>query len=129
MLKRRQLSARQRQQPNFLLGEQGEARAVAFLVALDYTILEQNLRLGTREVDIIAIDPRTKELVFVEVKTRTSDAYGSPTTAVTKTKLQSLQTVARAYKRARRLSTDHRFDILAVLPEQIEHYINISWNF
>ena len=128
-LKKRQLSALQCQQPNFLLGQQGETRAVAFLVSHHYRILDQNIRLGTREIDIIAHDPETDELVFVEVKTRNSAEYGSPVDAINRSKLRSLETVARVYKRSKRLWLDHRFDSIAVLPDSIEHYQNISWNF
>ena len=85
--------------------------------------------MGTREIDIIAHDLKTGELVFVEVKTRTSAEYGSPVDAITRSKLRSLEAVARAYKRSKRLWLDHRFDSIAVLPDSIEHYQNISWNF
>ena len=129
MLKKRQLSALQRQKPNFILGAQGESRAVSFLVSLQYQILDQNVRLGTHEIDIIARDPETNELVFVEVKTRSTDAFGSPARAVTRKKIASMNKVARTYKRIMHFFGDFRFDILALLPERIDHYKNISWNF
>lgn len=123
------LSAKQLRLPNFHLGEHGERRAANFLVSLNYQILDTNVRLGTHEIDLIARDMQTGELVFVEVKTRSSAAFGSPTAAVSKKKVHSLRAVARQYMREKRISGDYRFDIVAVLPDTIDHYQNITWNF
>lgn len=129
MLKKRQLSAKQQRLSNFRLGERGEARAATFLISLNYHILDQNVRLGTHEIDLICRDPATGELVFVEVKARSNSAYGSPSAAVTRTKLKSLYQVARAYQRTHRLNGAFRFDVIAVVPGSVEHYQNITWNY
>ena len=129
MLKKRRLSVRQQKLPNFSLGATGETRATTYLISHNYRILERNIRLGTREIDIIATDPVTLEIVFVEVKTRSSDQFGSPSVAVTRKKLNSLRQVAREYVRTRHNRTDFRFDIITVLPNAIDHYQNITWNF
>ena len=129
MLKKRRLSVRQQKLPNFSLGEHGEDRAATYLLSQHYQLLERNIRLGTREIDIIAKDPVTLEIVFVEVKTRSSEQYGSPSVAVTRKKLNSLRQVAREYVRTHHKRTDFRFDIITVLPNAIDHYQNITWNF
>lgn len=76
------------------LGNTGENAAVAFLKKHKYRILAQNFTAVGGELDIVALDKQT--LVFVEVKTRTSDLYGEPIAAISATKMQSL-TQAAAY--------------------------------
>ena len=90
-------------------------------------ILETNFCFGTHEVDIIALDLAVNELVFFEVKTRSQDFSGNPSAAVNRKKLLSLQKAAAAYRKERKTDLDYRFDILAVLPNSIEHYENITW--
>ena len=65
------------------LGQQGEQIAVQYLKAHGYKILERNYRCRVGEVDIIAEDQG--DLVFVEVKARSSKVFGNPAEAVTKT--------------------------------------------
>lgn len=114
---------------NFSLGQDGESKAAAYLASLNYQILDQNVRLKHQEIDLIALDQETDELVFVEVKTRGSSFFGNPSQAVNKIKLRSMQYVAGAYRRARGFRNDYRFDIISILPGKIEHFKNITWNW
>ena len=115
-----------------LLGRHGERKASAYLKKQGYRILGTNFRCKAGEVDIIAADHET--LVFVEVKTRSSDKFGTPQEAVTAAKLRTLRQVAHYYLR----ETDApntipvRYDILALTIDQntrvsnIEHITNIG---
>lgn len=81
----------------------GEESAASFLEKLGYKIIERNFRKGYGEIDIIAIDPSTSSgqadtLVFVEVKTRISNNFGTPFEAITPWKLKSLVKTAHFYK-------------------------------
>ncbi len=58
------------------MGRKGEDLAAEYLSSKGYRILERNWRWSRAEADIIAMDGEV--LVFVEVKTRTSDYFGSP---------------------------------------------------
>ncbi len=58
----------------------GENAAAEFLKKKGYVILERNFRKGYGEIDIIAVKKGT--LVFVEVKTRSSDKFGTPLDAI-----------------------------------------------
>ena len=66
------------------LGKLGETLAANFLQANGYTIVERNWRVNRIEIDLIARLDDT--LIFVEVKTRSSDYFGSPEVFVTKRK-------------------------------------------
>ena len=126
-LKKRQLSQKQLKQHNTALGQAGEERAVQFLKSQNYRILERNVRVKTHEVDIVAFDTAAQELVFVEVKTRTSALFGDPSLAVTARKMRSMQRVAQVYCKRHAVSTPYRFDVIAVLPQQVEHFKNVTW--
>ncbi len=73
------------------------------------------------------LDDRYDEVVFVEVKTRSSDYAGDPTTAITPQKKYSLYKAAMAYLQQNRLVQNFRFDVVTVLPSSIEQYENITW--
>ena len=70
------------------LGNDGEAAAAAFLKKLKWRILTTNFTAIGGELDIVALYKTT--LVFVEVKTRTSDLYGDPISAVNAEKMQAI---------------------------------------
>lgn len=74
------------------VGRHGEELAAQMLADAGWVIVERNWR-GTRgELDIVALDGR--ELVVVEVKTRTGIGYGHPAEAVTPAKLARLRRLA-----------------------------------
>ena len=127
LFKKRVLSVSQQTQQNFKLGAAGEQRAVTYLSNKNYQILERNIRLKNSEVDIIALDTTSNELVFVEVKTRTTAYFGDPSQAVSSKKIRSMQLVAREYMHQRHWVGEFRFDVLAVLPNSIEHFENVTW--
>ena len=110
------------------LGPYGEKVAFKFLKRAGYRILERNYCCPGGEIDIVAADGDT--LVFVEVKTRASDAAGDPEAAVNFHKRRQITRVARffvAQSRAEHLPA--RFDVLSiVVPEkgkpEIEHFID-----
>jgi putative endonuclease len=78
-----------------LLGRKGEHMASETLRERGYRILEHNFRCRYGEIDLIAED--SDDLVFVEVKTRISIAYGLPEEAVTFAKRRKLVQVASYY--------------------------------
>ena len=93
------------------LGDKGERAASLFLRLKGYKILEKNYRRAHGEVDIIA--KRGKLVAFVEVKTRTSNDYGTPSEAVIYAKKQRLISAANCYA-ANCPDSDFRFDIIEV---------------
>ncbi|WP_078311109.1 MULTISPECIES: YraN family protein [unclassified Mycobacterium] len=74
------------------IGSRGEDLAADYLREDGFAILDRNWRCRYGELDIIAADGEV--LVFVEVKTRTGRAFGTPAEAVTHTKLRRLRRLA-----------------------------------
>lgn len=75
----------------------GEKLASEYLKKQGYKIIENNFRKGYGEIDIIALDKDT--LVFVEVKTKTSDTFGTPFEAITPFKIRALERTSLFYKK------------------------------
>ena len=109
-----------------LFGDRGERVAVRHLRRLGYRILARQARNRLGEIDIIAADGDW--IVFVEVKSRTSDAAGHPAEAVTPQKQRQISRSALAWLKSRGLLNRRcRFDIVAVTWGQgstptIEHF-------
>ena len=94
-------------------GDRGEDRAAAFLRKEGYRILERNYRCPLGEMDIIAREGKT--IVFVEVKTRSSDRFGSPQAAIGPQKQRRMTVVALCYLNGQGwLGEPARFDVAAV---------------
>lgn len=109
----------------------GEDKACEFLKKKGYKIIERNFRKGYGEIDIICLKDKT--LVLVEVKTRTSTAYGTPLEAISYYKLKSLIKTAEFYKHLHKeLPEAMRIDAISVMLDNIgnvssiEHTENIS---
>jgi putative endonuclease len=77
------------------LGKRGEVLAVAHLEAQGFEVVDRNWRCGQGEIDIVARDGAY--FVFVEVKTRSSDVFGTPLQAITRDKLARLRRLAAAW--------------------------------
>jgi putative endonuclease len=94
-------------------GERGEYLARAHLEGLGYVLLHANWRIPEGEVDLIMQDGEA--LVFVEVRTRTSDLYGSPEASITPTKKRRLQRTAEAYlQEYDQTDVTWRIDVVAI---------------
>jgi len=96
-----------------LIGKKGEELAYGYLRKLGYAILEKNYRCPFGEIDIIARDKKT--LVFVEVKSRTTDDFGYPEEAVGKDKQRKIVLCAQQYLlKNEKDNTPVRFDVIAI---------------
>jgi putative endonuclease len=108
-------------------GKKAEDLAVEFLRKNGYTILVRNFCFQKAEIDIIA--ERDHQIVIVEVKARSTDAFMLPQEAVTKTKIKSIVSAANHYMEEFNKHQEVRFDIITVLPDErknfmIEHIID-----
>lgn len=99
-------------------GVEGEQLATKYLVDKGFVVLDRNYRNRHKEVDLIALDQG--ELVFIEVKTRSSDYYMQPEEAVDHQKRQNLIRVANQYIRYHQRTEPARFDIIAIVKNDKE---------
>ena len=100
------------------LGQRGEAKAAQFLTKQRMRIVSRGYRNSIGEIDLIAVDKSTcpKAIVFIEVKTRTSDQKGLPVEAVDGPKQERITNTAMVYlKQHHLLECRVRFDIVGIL--------------
>lgn len=95
-----------------LMGSKGERLAAAFLVDRGYRLLGQNIRIGRREIDLLARD-QTGTLVVVEVKTRRSSEVAPPQAGINWRKRRTLRGLAAAVA-DRYPENDVRIDVVEV---------------
>lgn len=96
------------------LGRRGEELAARYLTGRGYRILDRNWRCRLGEIDIVA--ERSGTVAVVEVKTRSSTAYGHPFDAITPAKAARLRRLAVAWcDAAQRAPRTLRVDAIAVL--------------
>jgi len=99
--------------PKRLLGARGEVIAERYLAQRGVRILERGFRVRSGEIDLIAEEG--EELVFVEVKTRTSSRFGDPLDAVTPAKRRRIVRAASLYLQSKGAwDRPCRFDLIAV---------------
>jgi putative endonuclease len=76
------------------IGALGEQLAADHVAGLGLRIVARNWRCRYGELDLIAVDPSTNTVIFVEVKTRTGDGFGGLEQAVTPQKARRLRRLA-----------------------------------
>lgn len=94
-------------------GKKGEDVAAEYLQQQGLQILERNWKNRFEEIDIVALDKEL--LVIVEVKTRSSLAFGKPEESVGLRKQRLLVNAAEAYIQKNNSEHETRFDIVSVL--------------
>jgi len=103
----------------------GEELATKYLKSKKYKIIERNFRKSYGEIDIICV--KDNILVFVEVKTRTSNKFGTPLEQITHFKIRSLIKTANYYSQANPLLPKSlRIDAIAVLLDKSNNLVNID---
>jgi putative endonuclease len=118
--------------PKQLLGREGEKIAERYLKKKGYKLVERNYRCLSGEVDLIVLDRRV--IVFVEVKTRSDDRFGTPFEAVEVRKQQKMIRAAQFFLHAKGLQQrEARFDVVGIswpgrqpVVEHIENAFELS---
>ncbi|MGQ0831804.1 MAG: YraN family protein [Microthrixaceae bacterium] len=101
------------------LGAEGEERAAAWYEANGYQVVARNWRCRDGELDLVV--RRGSELVFVEVKTRSTTRFGVPAEAVTSVKQRRLRGLALRYVRETHTRADAlRFDVVAIVGGELD---------
>ena len=96
-------------------GAFGEEVVAQFLTARKSDIIERNWRIREGEIDIIAIQP-TGVFAFIEVKTRSSLAFGHPFEAINREKAHRMQRLALGWLATHgAMGCEYQIDVAAVL--------------
>ncbi|MEK7122970.1 MAG: YraN family protein [Patescibacteria group bacterium] len=96
------------------IGKQGEDIAASYLERRGYTIIGRNYRIRGGEIDLVA--RKGDEIVFVEVKARSSARYGYPEESVTSQKTRFIARAIASFMRKHRIPDSFylRFDVIAI---------------
>lgn len=107
------------------LGKLGEDIALAHLLEKGYSLIDRNFRGRYGELDIVMLHEGV--LVFVEVKTRIGDQFGSPEEAVTPRKLHEVIQTAYYYSSLHpTLPEDIRIDVVALVLTEEEDVVSLQ---
>lgn len=102
-------------------GIKGEELCKKYLEDKGYIIIGANVnfpKIG--ELDIVAMDGKT--LVFIEVRTRSDNAFGHPFETFTKSKIRKVVLASRHYLMENKVRCDsYRYDAMSVFRGNIEH--------
>jgi putative endonuclease len=114
--------------PRRRLGQAGEDAVARWYEERGYAVLDRNWRVKVGELDLVAARG-ARLVVFCEVKTRSSDAFGLPAEAVTGRKQQRLRRLAMQWLRERAGATRYtelRFDVASVRPSRDGRAIEVE---
>jgi len=113
------------------IGNFGEKIAADYLIEKGYLLLDRNYHTRYGELDLVMLEDGI--VVFVEVKTRTSETFGHPEESITPSKLEHLQNAGLLWLQAHPESSDDwRIDAISILMhrngniQDIKHFINAN---
>jgi|LADL02.1.fsa_nt_gi putative endonuclease len=108
------------------LARWGEITAKGFLEKSNIQIIKQNYRTKNGEIDLIGLD--NDDLIFIEVKTRSSKEFGFPEEAVDSKKIEKIEVVANDYvDHYPKNNVNWRIDVIAIIRNPYNEYYEIKW--
>ena len=127
------MKIRGKKKENLEKGRLGENIAKKYLQRRGYRMLDQNYRTPYAEIDLIAKHKDT--LVFVEVRTKLSERFGTPEETINRDKIYRLIRNAQGYMTRKGYDKKCRIDAVCIVldedrnPKRIDHYENITFCF
>ena len=108
------------------LGKRYEDMAAEFLAAKGFSIIARNFRARGGEIDLICLDKTY--VAFVEVRGRSSAAFGAPRETIGAAKRRRIKTTALTFIAQNKIcNKDFRFDVVEILGGEIEYIENAFW--
>lgn len=108
------------------LARWGEGKAKSFLEKSGIQIIHQNFRTRNGEIDLIGLDQ--DDLIFFEVKTRSSKEFGYPEDAVNSMKIGKIEVVANEFiDNYPTKNVNWRIDVVAIIRNPYNEYYDIKW--
>lgn len=98
--------------PHLLRGENAEEQAFQFLLAQGLALISRNFRCTLGEIDLIMEDKQS--LVFVEVRFRKSNKFGSALESITKSKQNRIISATQIFLSTKKEDRPIRFDVIAI---------------
>ncbi|SNR88763.1 YraN family protein [Desulfurobacterium atlanticum] len=90
-----------------------------------YYIIEKNFRSLSGEIDIIAFDPISRTIIFVEVKLRKENSQVSPEESITPAKIKKIKRTAIEFLQKKQIKYNAiRFDFIGITTENGKEIIN-----
>jgi putative endonuclease len=105
-------------------GSLGENLAAQFLIGKGFRVVARNYRCRRAEIDLIV--QRKDWLIFVEVKTRNSNAYGEPESFVDALQRKLIYDAAEEYIYKTGWQGNIRFDIVSVKPGIVPEIVHFE---
>ena len=100
---------------NIKVGVTGENLVTKYLKRNNYKVLQTNYKNKIGEIDVICFDKTTEEIVFIEVKSRSTLAFGLPSEAVNLKKQNKIRNIASFYLLYnKKFNEKLRFDVLEI---------------
>lgn len=113
------------------VGEKGEQIAAGYLRGKGYQILDRNYTSRYGELDLVALDSDC--IVFVEVKTRTTESFGLPEASITPSKFEKIVNTGLLWLQDHPESPDDwRIDVVAIIlnknrrVDDIQQFVNVN---
>lgn len=105
-------------------GKWGEEIAREYLISKGYAVMERNVHIGHKELDIVAM--KVDRIIFVEVKTRSTD-FSDPLDSVDDKKIRRIVRAADTFIRSHNIPHEAQFDVIAIIGSPgrgytLEHY-------
>lgn len=111
--------------PTSTLGKKYENMALHYLKVEKYKILARNFSCPAGELDIIAYDKDNDYIVFVEVKYRSTNAFGRPIEAITPDKARKIKITSQVYLKLKGwLDKKFRYDVIEIIDDNLRHIVN-----
>ncbi|MDO9087845.1 MAG: YraN family protein [Anaerolineaceae bacterium] len=108
------------------LARWGEGKAKSFLEKSGIRIIHQNFRTKNGEIDLIGLDK--DDLIFFEVKARSSKEFGYPEDAVNFPKIEKIEVVANEFiDDFPTKNVNWRIDVVAIIRNPYNEYYDIKW--
>ena len=106
-----------------LSGHHYEELAALFFEQKGFHLLDKNWRSGKKEIDLVVANDSL--IVFVEVKSTSTDKFGHPAEKVDRKKIINITETARQYLIEKKIKNlDLRFDVITFIRGKLEHYPN-----
>ena len=102
-------------------GKRGEEAACVYLKTFGYSILHTNWRFHHYELDIVATNG--KELIIIEVKTRSKNYLINPEDSIDIRKIQRISTATDAYIRRNNINMPVRFDVICLIKDESSYTV------